>query len=134
MNNYSKQREIVLEVIKNTKTHPTAEEIYNMALKKEPKISKSTVYRNINILVDNNIIKRITIPNKPDRYDYIYDNHMHAICTECGKVFDFYYYFNTEKIQENIKQQLGKIFQIDCIKIVGICDDCKSKNKNKEEL
>ena len=51
MNNYSKQREIILEVIKNNRTHPTAEEIYILVTKKEPKISRSTVYRNINILV-----------------------------------------------------------------------------------
>lgn len=130
MNNYSKQRETVLEVIKNTRTHPTAEEIYSMALKVEPKISKSTVYRNINILVENGVIKRITIPNRPDRYDYLYDNHQHAICTECRKVFDFYYSFDKESIEKSITEQLGKEFEIDCVKIVGICEDCKSKNKN----
>ena len=101
-----------------------------MALKEEPKISKSTVYRNINILVENGVIKRITIPNRPDRYDYLYDNHQHAICTECGKVFDFYYSFDKEKIEESIREQLGKEFEIDCVKIVGICENCKSKNKN----
>lgn len=130
MNNYSKQRETVLEVIKNTRTHPTVEEIYSMALKVEPKISKSTVYRNINILVENGVIKRITIPNRPDRYDYLYDNHQHAICTECGKVFDFYYSFDKQSIEKSITEQLGKEFEIDCVKIVGICEDCKSKNKN----
>ena len=130
MNNYSKQRKTVLEAIKNTRTHPTAEKIYSMALKEEPKISKSTVYRNINILVENGVIKRITIPNRPDRYDYLYDNHQHAICTECGKVFDFYYSFDKEKIEESIREHLGKEFEIDCVKIVGICENCKSKNKN----
>ena len=55
MNNYSKQREIILEVIKNNRTHPTAEEIYILVTKKEPKISRSTVYRNINILVEKGI-------------------------------------------------------------------------------
>ena len=49
-NNYSKQREIVLETIKKTYTHPTAEQIYEMVSKVDSKISKSTVYRNINIL------------------------------------------------------------------------------------
>ena len=47
MNNYSKQREIILEVIKNNRTHPTAEEIYILVTKKEPTISRSTVYRKI---------------------------------------------------------------------------------------
>ena len=71
MNNYSKQREIILEVIKNNRTHPTAEEIYILVTKKEPKISRSTVYRNINILVEKGIIEKITIATGPDRYDYL---------------------------------------------------------------
>ncbi len=129
MNNYSKQREVVLEIMKNTRTHPTAEEIYFKALQKEPKISKSTVYRNINILVENGALKRITIPNKPDRYDYFYKEHNHAVCSECGKVFDFTYPFNREDIERKINSQIGKEFKVDCVKVVGICDDCKSKNK-----
>ena len=43
MNNYSKQREAILDVMKENLTHPTAEEIYNLVVKKEPQISKSTV-------------------------------------------------------------------------------------------
>ena len=43
MNNYSKQREEILEVIKENKMHPTAEKIYQLVIRKNPKISKSTV-------------------------------------------------------------------------------------------
>ena len=60
-NNYSKQREIILEVIKNTRIHPTIEEIYEMVKKVDYKISKSTVYRNVKILAENDAIKKITM-------------------------------------------------------------------------
>ena len=105
MNNYSKQREIILEVIKNNRTHPTAEEIYILVTKKEPKISRSTVYRNINILVEKGIIEKITIATGPDRYDYLYEEHYHAICKVCGKAFDFYYKFEKDNLISNIKNR-----------------------------
>ena len=59
MNKYSKQREIILETLESTNTHPTAEELYNTVHEKHPKISKSTVYRNINILVEDGVITKI---------------------------------------------------------------------------
>ena len=108
MNNYSKQREIILEVIKNNRTHPTAEEIYILVTKKEPKISRSTVYRNINILVEKGIIEKITIATGPDRYDYLYEEHYHAICKVCGKAFDFYYEFEKDNLISNVKKQTNE--------------------------
>ena len=70
MNNYSKQRMIVLETIKFLK-HPTAEQIYDKVHKSNPTISKSTVYRNLNVLLNNKTIKKIKVLNGPDRFDYI---------------------------------------------------------------
>lgn len=129
MNNYSKQREIILEVIKNNRTHPTAEEIYILVTKKEPKISRSTVYRNINILVEKGIIEKITIVTGPDRYDYLYEEHYHAICKVCGKAFDFYYKFEKDNLISNIKKQTNVDIDINSITINGICEKCKSKIK-----
>lgn len=127
MNNYSKQREAVLEVIEKSKIHPTAQEIYELVLKKEPKISRSTVYRNINILVEQGKIKKITMSLGPDRYDYIYDRHAHIICEKCGKVYDFYYNFNNNQILQSIEEQTKSKIEIKDIAIYGICENCKSK-------
>ena len=134
MNNYSKQRETILTTIKENSIHPTAEEIYELVIKKEPNISRSTVYRNINILMDLGKIRKIKTTTGPDRYDYIYDEHSHVICEKCGRIFDFYYNFNQNEIAKNIQNQLKMNVSIDNVTIYGICDKCKSKNKNKEEL
>ena len=105
MNNYSKQRQIILDTLKNTKIHPTAEQIYEMVLKVDPKISRSTVYRNINILCENNQILKISMLVGPDRYDYIWKKHYHAICEMCGNVWDFNFEFNEEEMS---KQNVDK--------------------------
>lgn len=129
MNNYSKQREIILETLQETHTHPTAKELYNMVHEKYPKISKSTVYRNINILVENNFIIRIKMQSGADRFDYICKEHYHAICEKCGSVFDFVYEFEKEMLKKIIKSQTGIITNADSITIYGICDKCKEKLK-----
>lgn len=63
-NKYSKQREEILEVVKNTRVHPTPEQVYEMVIKVDSKISKSTVYRNINILVENGTIEKISMKSR----------------------------------------------------------------------
>ena len=127
MSNYSKQREVILDIIKNNCIHPTAEEIYNLVIKEEPKISKSTVYRNINILVEQGVIQKITMSTGPDRYDYLHEEHYHAICEVCGEVFDFCYDFEEEKIIKSIKQQTNMDIEVNSIIVHGICENCKSK-------
>ena len=127
MNNYSKQREVILETIKEAKTHPTAEELYNIIKTKYPSISRSTVYRNINILVESNIIRRIKIKIGADRFDFIGKEHYHAICEKCGKVFDFIYDFEKDNLEKTAKNQTGIMVNTDSITIYGICDKCKSK-------
>ena len=134
MNNYSKQREVILESIKENRIHPTAEEIYQLVIQKEPKISKSTVYRNINILLEQGSIRKITMVTGPDRFEYQQEEHQHIICENCGKIMDFCYNFNIPQIEKKITSQLKNTFEINNVILYGICEDCKSKTKNKEEL
>lgn len=126
-NNYSKQREEILEVIKNTRIHPTAEEIYEMVKKIDSKMSKSTVYRNIHILVENQTIEKITMKTGPDRFDYFHEPHHHVVCEKCGKVYDFVYDFETEKIAKSVFKQTGVVTEVQAIVMDGICANCKSK-------
>ncbi|MDO5044114.1 MAG: transcriptional repressor [Coriobacteriia bacterium] len=88
--NYSKQRELILTIIQNTRSHPTAEAIFAKAQESMPSIGMATIYRNLNLLVDTGKIKRISIPNEVDRYDDARIDHDHALCIKCGKMFDVF--------------------------------------------
>ena len=114
MNNYSKQREIILETFKYL-NHPTAKQIYDKVHQDNPTISKSTVYRNLNVLLENKNIKKIKVLTGPDKYDYIDKEHYHVICNKCGKVFDFMYQFKKEKLKELIHNQTSVITNVDSI-------------------
>lgn len=124
---YSKQREVVLEVLKNTKIHPTSEQIFEMVKKKDSSISKSTVYRNISILLQKGDILKITMAIGPDRYDFIHEKHHHIVCKKCGKVYDFFYSIKQQQVIDEIEKQLNVQSDMDNIVIEGICCDCKDK-------
>lgn len=82
------QREIVLKAIHNLKNHPTAEEIYEVIRIDNPSISRGTVYRNLGILAEENMIRKISVSEGPDHYDHKCHKHYHAKCVKCGCVND----------------------------------------------
>ena len=109
MENYSKQREEIIDIMKELYNHPTAEEIYFLVKQKDPAISRSTVYRNLKFLSDKGVVTQISVSNGPDRYDYIEERkkHGHVICTKCGRLYDFNYDLDIEKVKQNIFSQTG---------------------------
>ncbi len=125
MNNYSKQREEILDVLKDSYNHPTAEEVYLKMKEKHSTASRGTVYRNLNVLTKNNVILKISILGRPDRYDFLRKEHSHVICTECGKVSDFQYKFDKMQLENQIKGQTNINPCLETISIYGICDNCK---------
>lgn len=131
MNNYSKQRESVLEAIKHL-NHPTSEQVYDKVHENNSTISKSTVYRNLNVLLKNKIIKKVKVLDGPDKFDYVCKEHYHIICNKCGKVFDFMYQFKQEELKEVVQNQTGVTTNLDSITLYGICEECKSKIYEEE--
>lgn len=126
MKNYSRQREEIIKVVKDSYNHPTAEEIYMTVKAKDPAVSRSTVYRNLGLLVDSGMLKQIAMKVGADRYDYMRKPHSHAMCIKCGKVFDFEYSFEYERIGKAVKEQTGLEISTDGIALEGICDSCRN--------
>lgn len=87
---YSRQRELIYKIVMENKVHPTAEFVYNYLKKDNPQLSLGTVYRNLQQLSDNGEISRLSIPNQPDRFDGIIEEHYHAVCEKCGKIYDIH--------------------------------------------
>ena len=82
---YSKQRELILDIVRSNAVHPTAEWVYEHARKVMP-IGIATVYRNLNQLADWGLI--IRMPFHVERYDADLSPHAHFCCEGCGRVFD----------------------------------------------
>lgn len=124
---HSRQRKIILDSVANRHDHPTADQIYLDVRKKDPKISRGTVYRNLGILSESQEITNVKVP-AADRYDSRLDRHYHIFCTGCGKVFDAPLCYHTE-YDERISQETG--FQIDRHRLIfeGLCPACKQKEE-----
>ena len=127
MGNYSKQREEIIGIIKELYNHPTAEEIYFLTKKKDPAVSRSTVYRNLGRLVENGTVTQIAVSNGPDRYDYTEGRkpHGHVVCAKCGMIHDFSY--NIEEMKNHILDETGIEISIDGTVIKGVCSSCKGE-------
>ena len=129
MKNYSKQREDLLNILKNSSSHPTAEELYEKAKEKIPSVSRGTVYRNLKDLVDEGYIIKISMASGADRYDYIHKKHNHIICKYCGMVKDFEYDFDLKNVKLSVIKQTEMDPLLDGVIVYGICGKCKEKNR-----
>ena len=82
------QKELVLNTVRDLKTHVTADFLYDYLVKKHPSISRGTVYRNLNILCNEGLIKKIKTPDGADFFDFSLHDHYHVKCVSCGKISD----------------------------------------------
>lgn len=119
----TKQRKLIFDIIMSSTEHMTAEEIYMEAKKILPSIAVGTVYRNLGLMTEAGEIRRITIPNAPDRFDRSLLPHEHLICQNCGEVSDIF----VSDLKDYIEKQTGiKILGYD-LNLRYICNECKKE-------
>jgi Fe2+ or Zn2+ uptake regulation protein len=84
----SKQRARILELLHHTKSHPTAIMIFEELRREIPSLSLGNVYRNLNILVEQGLIRELKMGSTYDRFDGVVEPHYHFICERCGEISD----------------------------------------------
>lgn len=119
---YSRQRELIRAAVNRSDRHPTAEAVYRQVRLREPTISLATVYRNLNQLVDNHELRRISVPGDSDHFDHTMEYHEHMICTACGAVVDVW---PARELDEQLRALPG-VTDYELI-LYGLCPDCAKK-------
>jgi len=84
----TRQRRTIMDVLENGKDHPPADEIYKRVRRRLPRISLGTVYRNLDLLAEHGMIRKLEFAGSQRRFDGKTDNHYHVRCTACGRVED----------------------------------------------
>jgi Fur family peroxide stress response transcriptional regulator len=79
---------MVQDIIATSVEHLTVEQVYDRIRKNYPNIGMGTVYRNLNLLADEDEIGRLHIGGDPVRFEKNAKKHQHAVCTRCGKIMD----------------------------------------------
>jgi len=120
---YSRQREEILQILRRTSIHPTAEWIYFQVKKKIPRLSLGTVYRNLNQLYKKGDIKKFHLGTPFEHFDGNISPHQHFICRKCGKIYDLYLDLGKELKAKAKKLKKFKVEKIE-IEFQGVCLNC----------
>lgn len=121
------QRLAVYEVLANTKSHPSAEMLYNELRPKYPSMSFATVYKTVEILNKINAIQILNTGEDSFRYDADISDHHHVQCTCCGKVEDL---FNVDYsgIMAQAEKESGYKLSGHQFYFYGVCENCRKKH------
>jgi len=88
MKKRSRQRDLLLEILRSTTCHPDADWVFARMREKMPNVSLGTVYRNLSQLAAENVILKLDVGQSADRFDGCKDPHYHLACNACGAVVD----------------------------------------------
>ena len=131
---FTNQRELILKTLYENNGHFSPEDIYMIIQRENPniKIGIATIYRTLSLLEDEGLADSLTIDKGGKKYELgLKKHHDHFICTECGKIIEFYDDI-IEKRQEEVAKEYGFFMRGHSMKIVGICKECQNKKLNKE--
>lgn len=119
----TKQREVILEVLRGTKSHPTADWVYQEVRKEMPHVSLGTIYRNLKTLSEHGEIQELAFGSTHSRFDANADGHYHFVCENCGTIEDL-----DMPIMPELEEELKKYgdFKVSShrLEFYGLCAEC----------
>lgn len=125
------QREQILEVFLKTEDHLSSEDLYWLVQKQDPNVGQTTVYRTLKLLTDAGLAREVRLGDGRTYYEHHFDHdhHDHMICTECGRVIEFFS-AEIERLQDEMADEYNFKPTHHSLRILGICEQCQEKEKN----
>ena len=128
---FSRQRQMVLDVVKNRTKHPTADKVYEILKKDHPEISLGTVYRDLNTLVDIGKVRRVSIPGEADRFEGPQEDHQQLYCRSCQKVKSIH--ISDAQLKALIDACPDIVPEDYSLTVFGLCNECAVKAAQETE-
>jgi len=119
----TRQRQILLTELRKMGTHPTAKEIYEVVRCHLPKISLGTVYRNLGVLENLGLLRRLECGGV-SRYDGDLHRHFHLQCVNCNQVYDIDQLLVKNLNMDLLKSQGFKLLDYK-LEFYGLCPSCQ---------
>lgn len=125
-----RKRNAILTCLRQSKAHPSAEDIYHSLQQEHSDISLASVYRNIKLFKDEGLIISLGTVNGVERLDGCVEPHVHFTCNRCGAVLDVPETAVPASISQSAEAALG--CQVDDVRLVltGICQKCLQNSEN----
>lgn len=127
------QRKLVSDAVFELRNHPTADDIYKKVSETHKSISRGTVYRNLNYLVEDGFIRKVSVFEGADRFDHVLSSHAHLRCSSCGQVYDLPE--AGAKVLDSLDESQAVLaessdFEIEGYEMifVGVCPSCQKKD------
>jgi Fur family ferric uptake transcriptional regulator len=127
------QRKTILNILRQTKSHPSADEIYELVRKQLPRISLGTVYRTLELLAKMGLIQKLELGGTIKRFDWNPNKHYHIRCLICGQVDDAPI-APLNKLEDKLYG--ATVFSIigHRLEFEGLCPNCTEKEAQKIEF
>ena len=123
-----RKRDAILNCVRCTTTHPSAEWVYENVRTQIPDISLATVYRNLSLFKEQGLIRSLGTVNGVERFDGNTEPHVHFICTQCGGVQDLPEISVPEELNSAVARSSGGRVESCQLSFTGICGECRKIN------
>jgi Fur family ferric uptake transcriptional regulator len=128
----TRQRQVILEELRATDQHPSADDLYGRVRQKLPRISLGTVYRNLEILTDLGEIQTIARAGNLKRFDGVSHNHYHLRCINCDQLVDA-----PIEVIDSLERALQEKTEFRVmghqLEFVGLCPACQHHKGDKDQ-
>ena len=129
-------RQAIIDVLENTESHLSAEDIYMAVYHDNPGIGLTTVYRTLDLLEQNGIVSKFDFGHGRARYELSEqygkkEHHHHLICKKCGRITDYADFQENElqyirMAERGLEEKYSYRIDGHNIQFYGECPDCKS--------
>ena len=120
-----RKRNAIMDCLKGTDLHPSAEMVHEMLRPSHPDISLATVYRNLALFKKQGLIQSVATVNGVERFDGNPDPHVHFICTGCDAVLDFPQVQVPHSLGTAAEESTGCRICGCQLTFTGLCPNCK---------
>ncbi|MBE6946186.1 MAG: transcriptional repressor [Ruminococcaceae bacterium] len=121
---HSKKRDAILECLRSTTCHPSAEWVFTQLKPQIPDLSLATVYRNLALFLEDGTISSVGVVSGLERFDAATEPHVHFICTGCGKILDLHQLAVPVDLEAQVSQVTGGCVNCSVLSFHGRCREC----------
>lgn len=124
------QRYAVLQYLLKHPCHPTAEEILGVVNRRDPRVSRATVYNSLHALVESGLVREVKLGGDATRFEAHIERHHHFVCDRCGRIEDIEWFEPGEIARLSEEQAPGlKARSIRALVLQGLCEACLARKK-----
>lgn len=129
--NFSRKRTAILNALRGTRSHPTADQLYGQLKPEHPDLSLGTVYRNLKMFCNTGKAVSVGVINGQEHFDSFVHPHAHFVCEKCGAVLDVEKnFFGPEELGE-LSGSTGWKVKSASVMFYGVCGDCQAAGESE---